>query len=129
MWHCDFSGILDVYEDNKNGWHVLREDSDLEQESDYPYFGDTSTNPYPARHFMVELLQSDGNNDIQKGTNRGDKSDLFRYSTRGQQNNAGYLMNDQGTMRNVDRKKIGPSGLSPLQRASPMATFSIRVLS
>jgi hypothetical protein len=49
---------------------------------------------YPGCHAMVELIQSNGEYDIQKpGNNRGDKAALFKNSTYlNNHGNAGYCI-------------------------------------
>jgi hypothetical protein len=81
-------------------WHVHWPQSDSSISSNLspgepygsPFPGDGLSPAYPGRHAMVELIQSDGEYDIQKpGNNRGDKVDLFKNSTYlNNHGNAGY---------------------------------------
>ena len=77
LWHVDETDLLGIQAQKD----PLGNDVPVIDYQTNAYSGD---GVWPARHYRVALVQADGSWDLERGTNRGDQSDLFKKQpTRG----------------------------------------------
>ena len=96
IWHVDETDLLglDAYGKEVIGYYT----------DAYP-----GNNKYPARHFEVALVQGDGEWDIEKRTNMGDKRDLFKQAPAATHPDTGHKIGSSGVVLNNGVQKPSPS--------------------
>jgi hypothetical protein len=93
---------------NRNGIAVWRVDESGSQSAvNHQSEGRPGDGKYPRIHYLVALLQGDGEYDLEKGLNRGDPDDLFRASS--DNPNAANKIGPNGVRLNNGRTKSYPN--------------------
>lgn len=96
VWHVDESHEL--------GW-----DNNGNEIISYASVGYPGLNGYPRRHFEVALVQGDGEWDIEKRENKGDRKDLFKRTYGESHSLASYKIGPSGVVQNGGTTKPSPS--------------------
>lgn len=87
VWHIDETGSL----------------SAISHQSE----GSPGDGKYPRQHYLVALLQADGEYDLERGLNRGDKGDLFRASSA--HPDAAFKIGPNGVVLNNGQRRSSPN--------------------
>jgi hypothetical protein len=112
---CSFDADLKYYLEiegmDRNGaavWHI-DESGILGDAIHYQSEGYSGDGVYPAHHYMVALVQADGNWDLERGMNNGDSNDLFRRSNSPHQANTAYRIGPHGLDMNNASSTTSPN--------------------